>query len=44
VVYNYKSRQTGTENVFRQGTQKYNMFTMKGGIQTTEAIKAPVKF
>jgi hypothetical protein len=31
--------------VFRQSTQEYNrpMFTMKGGIKTTEAMKAPVK-
>jgi hypothetical protein len=43
VVYNYISRQTSTENVFRQGTHENNMFTMKGGIKTTEAMKAPVK-
>jgi hypothetical protein len=29
--------------VFRKGTQEYNMFTMKGGIKTREAMKAPVK-
>jgi len=29
--------------VFTQGTQEYSMFTMKGGLKTTEAMKAPVK-
>jgi hypothetical protein len=43
VVYNYKSRKTGTENVFGQGTQEQNMFSMKGGMKTIEAMKAPVK-